>query len=202
MRKLYENLTLNQSIKLSEIDIKADKLEYAANRLAVIFGVDVVEIYKREVNDIYLLNAELEKLEKLTINTKQVNKIKVGKRWFYVDYTIANLSAGQFIDIQSFASTDPHKNIHKIIASVLRPISWIPFSKPEKYDGNKHEDISNYLIDNMTILQAYPIMLFFCTLLNESLEDIQTYSLHQLQAMKEKLILSQKNGDGLQQLTI
>lgn len=187
MRKIYENLTLRQSIQLASISTDLDKLEYAANRLAVLFDIDVVDVYKREVADILALNTELERLEKLPINTKQKNKIRIGKRWFYIDYTIAGLTAAQFIDIQHFASSEPHKNIHKIIACVLKEISGLPFSKPKPYNGDKHEEISEYILDHMTIYQAYPITLFFCKILDNSSEAIQTYSLNKLKALKDRL---------------
>jgi hypothetical protein len=145
------------------------------------------------------LDNELTRLEKLPINIKQKSKIKVGSKWFYIDYTIAGLTAGQFIDIQNFAATEPQINIHKIIACVLRPISWLPFSKPKPYKGEQHEQVSNYILDNMTIYQAYPITLFFCSLLDKSSTAIQTYSLNKLKELKDQLTNLPRNGDGLQQ---
>lgn len=199
MRKIYEELKLNQAIELNSINKDLDRLEYAANRLAIVFKVPVVEIYKRDVSDIYALDNELNKLENLPIAAKLKDKIKIGGKWFKVDYNVSKLTAGQFIDIQHFASTDPANNVHKILASIVRPIGgWWGFGKVEEYNGDNHEQISNHLLEHMTILQAYPITLFFCQILNNSLPDTQTYSLNQLKELEKKLRETnlQKNGDG------
>jgi hypothetical protein len=202
MRKIYEELNLSQAIELNSINKDLDRLEYAANRLAIVFKVPVVEIYKREVEDIFALDNKLSQLESLPIAAKLKDKIKIGGKWFKVDYNVSKLTAGQFIDIQHFASTDPAKNVHKILASVIRPIGgWWGLGKVQEYNGDNHEEISNHLLEHMTILQAYPITLFFCQILNNSLKDIQTYSLNQLRELERKLKETnlQKNGDGLPQ---
>ena len=199
MRKIYENLKLKQAIELNSVSKDLDRLEYAANRLAIVFNVPMVEIYKREVEDIFALDNELIKLEKLPIAAKLRDKIKIGGKWFKVDYNISKLSAGQFIDIQHFASVDPAANVHKIIASIVRPIGgWFGMGKVEEYNGDNHEEIANHLLEHMTILQAYPITLFFCQILDKSLDDIKTYSLNQLKELERKLqeTSSLKNGDG------
>lgn len=199
MRKLYENLKLSQAIELNLISKDLDRLEYAANRLSIVFNVPVVEIYKREVEDIFALDNELTKLERLPIAAKLKDKVKIGGKWFKVDYNVSKLTAGQFIDIQHFAATDPAKNVHKIIASIVRPIGgWFGMGKVQDYNGDNHEAISEHLLKHMTILQAYPITLFFCQILDNSLEDIKTYSLSQLKELERKLkeTSSLKNGDG------
>lgn len=175
MRKDYLNLTLEQAHQLASIDPTLDKLERAVLRLSILFQVDTVEIYKRNVADIMKLDAELVRIESSEFEMAQRPKIKVGKRWFFVDYTIANLEAGQFIDLQHFAGNKPELNMHKVIACVVRPLKhrWV---KPDKYNGLNHAEISEHLLKYMTIEQAAPIALFFCQVLNNSLPGIQSYS--------------------------
>ena len=93
MRKIYEELKLNQAIELNSINKDLDRLEYAANRLAIVFKVPVVEIYKREVEDIFGLDNKLNQLENLPIAAKLKDKIKIGGKWFKVDYNVSKLTA-------------------------------------------------------------------------------------------------------------
>lgn len=188
MREIYLKSTLKQIHEIARIDQNLDKLERAVLRLSVLFQVNTEEIYKRNVSDIMKLDAELERIEKETLTGKQDKKIKVGEKWFFIDYTITNLEAGQFIDLQHFASIEPHLNMHKVIACVVRPMKH-RWAKPDKYNGTKHEEISMHLLNHMTLEQAAPIAVFFCKVLRESLPDIQTYS----QNVAENLRLSLTN---------
>jgi len=165
--------------------------EYELRVLAVALGLSIERVRSIPSKQTFNLKERMAKIE--FEPQKMRGDIKVGKVWYKVDWNLTDITAGQYIDLSAFAVSEA--NIHKSLACLLRPCKFYKWF-PSKYSGAKHPAISEHLLDNMTIEQARPLMVFFCTLLQESVEATQTYLESQ---MKELETLLHKNGDGSQQ---
>jgi hypothetical protein len=173
-------------------------IEAKKKKLSIIYKIEAEFFDKMTSEQIISLYSEFEQLESQPIKTTYKKRVKVGGRWFFVDYRLSQISSSQFIDISHFSKTNPIENIHKIVASCIRPINW-RYGKPSKYDGSEHDEISELLLNQMKVKDAYPIMLFFCTLSAKLSDNILTYFLSQKEVMENKLRTFIQNGDGLQQ---
>lgn len=198
MRSNYYNLTLKDFIELQKVTESG--IEGKKMKLSIVYKIELELFDGFTSEQIISLYSDFEKLEAQPIKTTYKKRVKVGGRWFFVDYRLSQISASQFIDISHFSKTNPIENIHKIVASCIRPISW-KYGKPNKYNGDEHEEISELLLNQMKVKDAYPIMLFFCTLSSKLSDNILTYFLSTKEETLNKLKLFTQNGDGLQQLT-
>jgi hypothetical protein len=196
MKSIYYNLTLKDFIELNSV--KGNDLEAKRQKLSILFKVEKEFFDGMTSAQVIELYSDFEKLEAQPIKTTYKKKIKVGKRWFFVDYRISKITQAQFIDITHFAKSNPLDNIHRIVASCVRPISW-RFGKAGKYNGDEHDEISELLLNKMKIKDAYPIMLFFCTLSSKLSDNILNFFLSQAETMENQLRTLTQNGDGLQQ---
>jgi hypothetical protein len=173
-------------------------IEAKKKKLSIIYKIEAEFFDGFTSEQIISLYSEFEQLESQPIKTTYKKRVKVGGRWFFVDYRLSQISSSQFIDISHFSKTNPIENIHKIVASCIRPINW-RFGKPSKYNGEEHDEISELLLNQMKVKDAYPIMLFFCNLSAKLSDNILTYFLSQKEVMENKLRTFIQSGDGLQQ---
>jgi hypothetical protein len=191
MRKYYLNLTLSDYIKLNSGLFETD-FDRDIYRLSIVLKCSVESLKALPYEKIVSLSKELTELEKEDIKGSLKNRIKVGSKWFFADYRLTKLTAGQFIDVSSIVQQDLELNIHKLLACFFTPLFW-RFANPIPYDGGRHKEVSEDLLQ-MKIKDAYPIMVFFCRYLKESSEAIPTYLKEVNQELKTHLL---KNGDGL-----
>ena len=196
MKRNYYNLTLKDFIELQQV--KDLGIEAKKKKLSIIYKIELEFFDGFTSEQIISLYSDFEKLEAQPIKTTYKKRVKVGSRWFFVDYRLSQISASQFIDISHFSKSNPIENIHKIVASCIRPINW-KFGKPSKYDGSEHDEISELLLNQMKVKDAYPIMLFFCTLSGKLSDNILTYFLSTKEETLNRLRTFIQNGDGSQQ---
>jgi hypothetical protein len=196
MKSIYYNLTLKDFIELNSV--KGSDLEAKRQKLSILFKVEREFFDGMTSAQVIELYSDFEKLEAQPIKAVYKSKVKVGGKWFFIDYRLSQISSAQFIDITHFAKSNPLDNIHRIVASCIRPIKW-RFGKAGKYNGDEHDEISELLLNQMKIKDAYPIMLFFCTLSNKLSDNILNYFLSKSEEMENLLRTLTQNGDGLRQ---
>lgn len=196
MKSIYYNLTLKDFIELNSV--KGNDLEAKRQKLSILFKVEKEFFDGMTSAQVIELYSDFEKLEAQSIKAVYKSKVKVGGKWFFIDYRLSQIISAQFIDITHFAKSNPLDNIHKIVASCIRPVKW-RFGKARKYNGDEHDEISELLLNKMKIKDAYPIMLFFCTLSSKLSDNILSYFLSQAEVMESQLRTLTQNGDGLRQ---
>ena len=196
MKEIYYNLTLKDFIELNSV--KGSDLEAKRQKLSILFKIEKEFFDGMTSAQVIELYSDFEKLESQPIKAVYKSKVKVGGKWFFIDYRLSQISSAQFIDITHFAKSNPLDNIHRIVASCIRPIKW-RFGKAGKYNGDEHDEISELLLNQMKIKDAYPIMLFFCTLSSKLSDSILNFFLSQKEEMESKLRTLTQSGGGLQQ---
>lgn len=99
-------------------------------------------------------------------------------RLYRLSHDIQNDKAGQYVETATFG-TDVIMNLHKIMATMATPISWL--GKPLK---RKHEDIANDFLKADFVI-PYHAAVFFCAVFIHSIKDTRPYILNQLKDRKE-----------------
>ena len=184
IKQAYFNLTLRKFIELNQIP-KEDWLE----RLMFVYP----NASSEKVRDLGELYQELLDAENSIPRAKLSKFYRVGWNWYYLNTRLSSIRADQFIDLAHFAGKDePADEIHNILAIFLIPVK--SFFGEWLYNGSIHKEVASDLL-KMKLKDATPIMVFFCNYLEKLSEAIPTYLMGKL----EKLNLSTKSGDGLQQ---
>ena len=96
-------------------------------------------------------------------NARQV-RFCIRGRWFRINLNALKLTGGQYIDLMTFLkdNENPISNIHRILAVIATPLKWGLI--PVKYDGKDHQERASFLLENMPMSIAYPVLVFFCNL--------------------------------------
>lgn len=140
---------------------------------------------------------EFKLFEKDLLKSKPKKIVRVGKRFYRINYDIAKAKASTYVEVATF-STDIIQNLHKVMASIVTPIkfSW------GKWVETDHEELSKDM-EQMEFEAAYHAAVFFYTLFNVSMKVIQPYLISEMIAKgvsKEKatevLTISQNILDG------
>jgi hypothetical protein len=110
---------------------------------------------------------EFKIFEKDLMKGKPRKIVRVGKRFYRINYDVAKCKASTYVEVATF-STDIIQNLHKIMASICTPVrfkwgKWV-----------EHEELATDL-EKMDFEVAYHAAVFFYTLFNVSMQVIQPY---------------------------
>ena len=140
---------------------------------------------------------EFKLFEKDLLKSKPKKIVRVGKRFYKINYDIAKAKASTYVEVATF-STDIIQNLHKVMASIVTPIKF----KWGKWVETDHEDLAKDM-EKMEFEAAYHAAVFFYTLFNVSMKVIQPYLINEIMEngiTKEKateiLTISQNILDG------
>lgn len=172
--KSWKEITIRQFIRVDEA-IKAEYDEPIDQHIAIIAAVcnvSVDDILRLDKNELPKIVESLSFLHNLdSISTKWPKWFVINGRVFKPVQKLDKLTAGQYIDLMTFAK-DPMPNLHKVLATLCLPVKWF---RAQKYDGRKHAELSQFFYENLTMDIAYPIALFFCKVLENCTPHILDY---------------------------
>lgn len=196
MRKDFRRLTIKEYISiLSQLPYESE-VEFIERRLSVVLRQPIDSIKSLPYTILMDYKNKLEKVENDLQGLRVKDKVKVNGKWFKVDHDIMKINAAQFIDASHF-SKNAEKELHNFIAVFLRPMTW-RFGKASEYNGTNHKDIADLVLNKMKVEQALPLLVFFCEVLQELSNHIETYLIQETKKLIEDL---PQNGDILSRLT-
>ena len=126
--------------------------------------------------------------EKDLLRGKPKKIVRVGKRFYRINYDVTKCKAGTYVEVSTF-STDIIQNLHKIMASICTPVRF----KWRKWV--EHEELSSEL-EQLDFAVAYHAAVFFYTQYKVSMQLIQPYLVKELTPMgveKEAVIQTLNN---------
>lgn len=138
---------------------------------------------------------EFKIFEKDLMKGKPRKIVRVGKRFYRINYDVAKCKASTYVEVATF-STDIIQNLHKIMASIVTPVrfkwgKWV-----------EHEELATDL-EKMDFEVAYHAAVFFYTLFHVSMQVIQPYLVTEMtkkgiakEKAMEALTISQSILDG------
>ena len=112
-------------------------------------------------------------MEKIN-NDKPSNWMWVGRKLYFINYNIAEISANKYVDIIMF-SHNLVDNLHKIMASMVYETK-LTFKgiKVLPYDSTRHEEVSKVMLKG-DFKHCYHLALFFYQLLRHSTIALKPY---------------------------
>ena len=208
----WKDISIETYIKLRPVlTVEQESITKIINILCVLTGK------KREVIKDVSLSDYHKLIKKMSFVNTEIPKaiknkrIKVGEQWYEWKLDAKNMLFGEYISvmeiIQKASDNDEaiFDNLHKLLTTICRPIKkrYGLFWKPIKMDGEMIRETSNNFYQNMSIADAYPVIVFFCSRYPELMRVIKT-SLNKkaedlIAEVKKELtqeIALQKRGDG------
>jgi hypothetical protein len=162
--------------------------------IAILAGVHVSVIEAMDIQEVRNLVKKIKFIDKLPERELVPTTIDVNGRRYNVILRVDLLRGGQYIDLKTYTKNEDAfvDNMHNVISIFLQPLErrWFAW-RPMKYDGAKQMEIANDLLNHMTIGEAYPMAVFFWTLLENLIdathEYITTKALNEAKALNKQV---------------
>lgn len=180
----WNELTIKQFTRA--LAVEGTEYEYQVEKqiawIAAITGADEKELEQMNLTDVAAIANKLQWVKQPIFEEKVSKFFYLNGKLYEVCNDISKIRADQMIDLCSFMKDNPMLNVHKLMATVCIPRKWLLIHG--KYDGARHQQISNMFFEHLTMDKVYPIALFFCRVCNAFLQTI----LISLENEKDRLI--------------
>ena len=193
----WDDITIEMYIKLKPVlETEQEPITRVINLLCILTGKKREEIkditlpdYKMLLDKMSFLNTELPK-------ELRKKRIKLNGQWYEWKLDAKNMLFGEYISVMEImqkASDNEavlFNNLHKILTVIFRPVEkklgviW----KSSKVDGEKIRETSENILKHMSIADAYPIAVFFCSRYPDLMKVIKT----SLKEKAEKIVTEVK----------
>ena len=208
----WKDISIETYIKLRPVlTVEQESITKIINILCVLTGKKREVIKDVSLSDYHILIKKMSFVNTEIPKAVKNKRIKVGEQWYEWKLDAKNMLFGEYISVMEIMqkSTDNDEaifdNLHKLLTTICRPIQkkYGLFWKPIKMDGEMIRKTSNNFYQNMSIADAYPVIVFFCSHYPELMKVIKT-SLNEraeglIEEVKKELtqeIALQKHGDG------
>ncbi len=158
-----------------------DETDKVVRVIGVIFGVtekQVDEMTQVEFNAKAKECAFL--MENTAIPGKPVSRMRIGTKWYKIQYNPAKLRHRQYVEILHY-SNSPIENMHLVLASLVQPVKWGIVRKNKAED---HEAIAADML-NASLCEVYHAAVFFCKLFINSMESLRQYLVAEMMKTKK-----------------
>jgi len=193
----WDDITIEMYIKLKPVlETEQEPITRVINLLCILTGKKREEVqditlpdYKMLLDKMSFLNTELPK-------DLRKKRIKLNGQWYEWKLDAKNMLFGEYISVMEImqkASDNEavlFNNLHKILTVIFRPVEkklgviW----KSSKVDGEKIRETSENILKHMSIADAYPIAVFFCSRYPDLMKAIKT----SLKEKAEKIVTEVK----------
>lgn len=177
----WKDVTVWQWQQLQMIAKKKEdtELDKAVKTLAILTNRTENQIDSLSISE---LNRELKKIDwisKEEAKPKPVDYIKVNGKRYRCIYDVRQIPFARYIE-SKFFSEDVLLNLHKIMASMIRPmkLTWRGW-KVAKYDASKHEDYAQDLL-GAPFEAVYGSVVFFCQVFSDSIKSSKDFMMADL----------------------
>lgn len=166
-------------LKIKEFDAFKESFDGNEPDILKIFNIFGYDLTKLKFDDFQKKWNEIQSM-KVTPSTGTKLVYKIGDRRFKACLNPLKLSAGQFIDYQTYVADNA--NLKGIMSVILLPQERKFFGwKTKKYnDGYDIIEVQDYLYENMTIQEAMGLSSFFLTWSITLLKTMKDYSIKRL----------------------
>lgn len=186
--KSWSDINIGQFQEIQRLD-KSDELDYLISMVSVVCHLDVDTVESLTLTHLRDIGSKMAFLN--TMPDKFVNYFKLKDTTYFVDCNIANISAGQYIDLNKYIEEGAEENLHKILTVFCLPTKrkWFKRKQLKYGEGYDISKMSNEMLQ-APVSVAYPLALFFCKLLEKSMPVIQDCLVKEMESLN-KVISSQ-----------
>jgi len=184
--KSWSQVSIAQYQEIQRLD-KKDEIDYLINSISVLCKADIPEVEALTLTQLREINSEMKFL--LTMPEKFVNQFKIGNEVYIVDPAINHVTAGQYIDLNKYIQEGVEENLHKIMTCFCFPTTKRFMKRRRKRYGDGYDlnELAERFQYGATMDVVYPVTLFFCTLINDSMPGIQDYLIKELKKMNQEV---------------
>ena len=193
----WDDITIEMYIKLKPVlETEQEPITRVINLLCILTGKKREEIkditlpdYKMLLDKMSFLNTELPK-------DLRKKRIKLNGQWYEWKLDAKNMLFGEYISVMEImqkASDNEavlFNNLHKILTVIFRPVEkkYGMLWRSIQVDGEKIRETSENILKHMSIADAYPIAVFFCSRYPDLMKVIKT----SLKEKAEKIVTEVK----------
>lgn len=180
-------LTIKQFQDIIEVNkMSIDDLEKSIFFVMILTGKTEFEVNKMSVKKFnklckIVLN-EFEVMAKGLNDTKPTNLIKANGKWYWLDYDIKKMNAGQYVETATFG-LDLLSNLHKLLATMATPMKWT-WKGLKKVKEKDHEQVANDMLE-AEFRHCYHAAVFFYAVFKESILNLKPYLESQTEKKEE-----------------
>ena len=205
--KNWDSITVGRFAELYPVLTSDGKLvERVPALISVLSGLPLDDIKTISIGDYKRIAKHLEFLNEFQGLKEMPDTFKIDGQRYHINTNINKMTGAQYMDLMHFLKECNNndfliiQNLHKILSCVIVPDERKAFGwKKGKYNGERHQEISEAIRDKMSIKYAYPIALFFWTISHELIATMKDYGNNQLAKAQEILKEVEKDlrdGDG------
>lgn len=178
----FEQLTVGQYQELYKISkLNIDDIDKETQFVGVITGKSDREVGEMTLPDyVKAKNTIIDIFERAKLTYDPQKTVKINGKRFGICYEPSKLSGGQYITIQHWMQGDVVENMHLIMASIVYPVKrfWYGLRSlpPVTEDHSKNAEG----IKDLPFLAVWSACVFFCNLLNHSINNLQDFLMKSL----------------------
>jgi len=177
--KTFDKLTLGEYQELYKIHSRPDTtdldiIEKAVETISILTDKPRWEVEDISMGEVFTTSRQMAVLfGSPPLLKKPKSYLRISGKLYKVCLNPRQLTAAQFTDVQAFIKRGAVENLHKIIASIIRPVSGL-LRKPHRYDSENHALISEGITE-LRVMEVLSISGFFLLLWNHSIRSMVPY---------------------------
>lgn len=171
-----ETLTVGQYQHLYRIHRSgSDETDKTIESVSVLTGLPENKVEEMLIPDFNRVGIELARVFSSELKAEPKTFIDISGKRYGINYLPHTLTAGQYVEIQTWMQRGVIENLHLIFASlVYEVIGWGIFKKRLKYNAANHPVISEKILD-CRFIDVYSSCVFFLKLWNASIKSLSGY---------------------------
>ena len=172
----FDTLTVRQYQQLYAIHSSEDKdLDKIIQSVCVLADKTERQVEEMSLPDFNKVAGELSVIFGKEVKGNPKSFINIAGDRYGIVYDPSTLSAGQYIEIQTWMASNVIENLNKIMASIVYRVTGRGiFKKRHKYDAANHPAISEAILD-CNFIDVHSTCVFFLKLWNASIVSLEGY---------------------------
>lgn len=161
----WADISIEQFTQIYNLKKEDDIIDYMLDLIGVCCKLSHPQVMRLDLKTINTIYSKLDWINEIP-SGKIESRIEIDKVLYISDLAIEKITADQYINIKNAITAGPLGNIHNIMATL-----YIPYKK--KFNEVPINEVADKFYTDMPISFAYPVAVFFCSLLNDSMRDIE-----------------------------
>jgi hypothetical protein len=218
IKNKYSEVTINEYLQIIDVlqSNELEEIDKIVGIVSILSSLDVDIIQSIPITDFQILAKEILFINNPIDKIKLLDTYQINGVHYVVTYNFQKLNVQQYIDLQYLINKDITENIHKLLSLFFIPAKEKKTIYGKRYVALKYgkydiEQVSNDLLNHLTIDIANSLTLFFYQQTKILIDHTQRYLIYQLKKLMKqnkidkklqtKLINIIQSGGGLDQLT-
>ena len=119
----YKDLTVEKYLQLQEMDwTSMEEIDIQSTMISILADMDVDDVLDLPINEYRKMAAQLQFMTvEPKVKPRKIDKVKINGKEFYVLKDVKNMTAGQYIDYQSYIQQNDIKMLPYTLSCVIIP---------------------------------------------------------------------------------